>query len=182
MKPRKRGETLNLFLNQEAVDRTPQRATGHAIAAAVLRPGTRPKSGPGRGTPCIEANRHDATPTPFDRHMPNIARVYPRVLLPESNSPPPQFPSVRRPSGSGYVDRGAWAIPRSRALGAIPAIEAREIREGKKTASVSGIPLSLAGLRRFDRRARHADAAPRVSDPSDPAYDAGERVPQDLVF
>jgi hypothetical protein len=117
-------ETLNLFLNQ-AAGRTPQRATGQAIAAAVLRPRTRPESGPSRGTPCIEANRHDATPAPFDRHMPNIARVYPRVLPPESNSPPPQFPSVRRPSGSGYVHRGAWAIPRSRALGAIPTLEAR---------------------------------------------------------
>jgi hypothetical protein len=117
-------ETLNLFLNQ-AAGRTPQRATAHAIAAAVLRPRTRPESGPSRGTPCIEANRHDATPAPFDRHMPNIARVYPRVLPPESNSPPPQFPSVRRPSGSDYVHRGAWAIPRSRALGAIPALEAR---------------------------------------------------------
>ncbi len=83
----------------------------------MLRPRTRPEAGSSHGTPSIEANRHDATPVPFDRHMPNIARVYPRVLPPESNSPLPQFLSVRRPSRSGYVDRRAWAIPRSRALG-----------------------------------------------------------------
>jgi hypothetical protein len=102
-----RDETLNLFLTPEAVDRKPQRATAQAIAGGVLRPRTRPESGPSRGTPSIEANRHDATPVPFDRHMPNIARVYPRVLRPESNSPLPQFLSVRRPSGSDYAGRGA---------------------------------------------------------------------------
>ena len=110
-------ETLNLFLTQEAAERTPQRSTAQAIAVAVLRPRTRPESGPSRGTPSIEASRHDATPVPYDRHMQNIARVYPRVLPPESNSPLPQFLSVRRPSCSGYVDRGAWAIPRSRVTG-----------------------------------------------------------------
>ena len=81
-----------------AADRPPQRATAQAIPAAVLRPRTGPKSGPTRGTPSSEANRHETTPAPFDHHMPNIARVYPRVLPPESNSPLPQFPSVRRPS------------------------------------------------------------------------------------
>jgi hypothetical protein len=81
LRPRKlagRDETPNLFLTPEATDRTPRRAIGQAIAAAVIRPRTRPERGASRGTPSIEANRHDATPAPFDRHMPNIAHVYPR--------------------------------------------------------------------------------------------------------
>jgi hypothetical protein len=101
-----------------AADRPPQRATAQAIPAAVLRPRTGPKSGPTRGTPSSEANRHETTLAPFDHHMPNIARVYPRVLPPESNSPLPQFPSVRALRVSGYGDRSAWAIPHSRGTGA----------------------------------------------------------------
>jgi hypothetical protein len=71
-----------------------QRVTPKAIAAAVLRPRTPLGSGPTRGTPSIEANRHETTPAPFGRRMPNIALVYLRVLSPESNSPPPQIPSL----------------------------------------------------------------------------------------
>jgi hypothetical protein len=51
----------------------------------------------------IEANRHDAMPAPFDHRMPSIARVDPREFPLESNSPPPQFPSVAA-FRSGYAD------------------------------------------------------------------------------
>ena len=152
----------------------PQRATGQAIAAAVLRPRTRSESGPSRGTPSIEANRHDATPVPFDRHMPNIARVYPRVLPPASNSPLPQFPSVRRPSCSGYVDRGAWAIPRSRGLAPSQSL-GRSAYARQRTVTLH--PRVLVGY--FCGRVGCEPGSPRRSPPK--ASNARSRIARSLV-
>jgi hypothetical protein len=97
---RRRSATISLHDSDGVaadVDRGPWQANARAIAA-LIRPGQRLESGPSRGIPSIEGSRSDVTPARFDHRTPNIARVYPRVLLPESNSPPPQFPSVRRPS------------------------------------------------------------------------------------
>jgi hypothetical protein len=82
---------------EAAAAREPLRVTAQAIAAPIRR-GLRLESYPGRGIPGSEGNRHAVAPARFDHRTPNIAHVYPHVLLPESNLPPPQFPPLRRPS------------------------------------------------------------------------------------
>jgi hypothetical protein len=74
---------------EAAVDREPWRVTARAIVALIRR-GPRLESCPGRGIPGSEGNRHDVAPARYDRRTPNTAHVYPHVLLPESNLPPPQ--------------------------------------------------------------------------------------------
>jgi hypothetical protein len=74
---------------EAAVDREPWRVTARAIVALIRR-GLRLESCPGRGIPGSEGNRHDVAPARFDHRTPNTAHVYPHVLLPESNLPPPQ--------------------------------------------------------------------------------------------
>ena len=74
---------------EAVVDREPWRVTARAIAALTRRE-LRLESCPGRGIPGSEGSRHDVAPARFDHRTPNTARVYPHVLLPESNLPPPQ--------------------------------------------------------------------------------------------